>query len=326
MGKFKSESFDLFEKRSLLAFGVVFFLSLSCTSFSKSPEKKQADNSSVPSENSNGGNEEKPFRLSSNVAKDGSLILLFIQDVKESPLQNLKVQFEGESYPVMEGSEPQRKFALIPVAFNSKPRSTKVLISYNEKDKETKVELPLTVEDGNYPSEVLKVGAKHIDPPKSVVKRILAEQKEVGALYRIEKKERYWKGQFSKPIDSEITSPYGNKRVYNGKMKSFHQGMDFRAKVGTPILSPEGGVVVLAKDLYFTGGTVILDHGFGFFTVYCHMSEVKTKVGVAVKKGEVLGLSGATGRVSGPHLHWGAVVNRQKVNPENLLRVLPVAL
>jgi murein DD-endopeptidase MepM/ murein hydrolase activator NlpD len=133
---------------------------------------------------------------------------------------------------------------------------------------------------------------------------------------------RHWSGPFLLPIESEVTSPFGNKRLYNGTMKNFHQGLDLRAREPTPIRAPEGAVVVLAKDLYFTGNTVILDHGYGLFTVYGHMSKLDVKKGQIVKKAELLGLSGATGRASGPHLHWGAVLMRMKFNPQDLVQSL----
>jgi murein DD-endopeptidase MepM/ murein hydrolase activator NlpD len=105
-------------------------------------------------------------------------------------------------------------------------------------------------------------------------------------------------------------------------MKSYHKGVDLRARTPLPIRAPEGGKVALAKDLYFTGNTVILDHGYGLYTIYGHMSKLGVKVGERVAKGAVLGLSGMTGRANGPHLHWGAVLMGEKFNPENLTRVL----
>jgi murein DD-endopeptidase MepM/ murein hydrolase activator NlpD len=124
------------------------------------------------------------------------------------------------------------------------------------------------------------------------------------------------------PIDSKVTSIYGTKRTFNGEMRSFHQGLDLRAKTGTPVRAPAGGTVVLAKDLFFTGNTVILDHGYGIFTIYAHMSKLGVKKGEKVNVKQQLGLSGATGRASGPHLHWGAQVNKSKVNPLELTRVM----
>ena len=236
---------------------------------------------------------------------------------------SIRVTFEGTDFPVFE-KEKGVYASLVVVAFNTKPRDAKIEIAYSKKgaNKKQGIALPITVVDGNYRSEVLKVQEEKVNPPKRVMKRIMAEQKEIGALYRVIEKKRYWKGAFALPIPSEITSPFGNKRLFNGSMKSFHQGLDLRARTPTPIHAPEGAVVAMAKDLYFTGNTVILDHGYGLFTIYGHMSKLEVKKGDTIEKGQLLGLSGMTGRASGPHLHWGAVLMKQKFNPQDLVQVL----
>ena len=139
--------------------------------------------------------------------------------------------------------------------------------------------LPLEIVDGHYKSETLKVDEKKVNPPKKELKRILREQAELKEIYSHLTHEKYWDGPFVLPVDSVVTSPFGSKRIYNGEMKSFHQGLDLRAHIGTPIHAASGGVVVLAKDLFFTGNTVLIDHGYGVFTVYCHMSALKVKNG-----------------------------------------------
>jgi murein DD-endopeptidase MepM/ murein hydrolase activator NlpD len=262
--------------------------------------------------------------LSSQSAKDGSLVEVRLEP--KSPIDPLSVavKLEGVDFPVIPVEGKDTLLALVVVPFNSKPRETKLEIHWNSKGALAKKQafLPLKVVDGNYRSEVLRVQEEKINPPKRVLKRIIAEQKEIGALYRNVRKKRHWAGPFILPIESEITSPFGNKRLYNGSMKNFHQGLDLRARTPTPIRAPEAAEVVLAKDLYFTGNTVILDHGYGLFTIYGHMSKLSVKKGDTVKKEQVLGLSGATGRASGPHLHWGAVLMRQKFNPQDLVQVL----
>ena len=108
-------------------------------------------------------------------------------------------------------------------------------------------------------------------------------------------------------------------RVYNGKTTGFHACLDMAAPKGTPVAAAADGRVALAGDLYFSGGTVLLDHGGGLFTQYMHLSRVDVKDGDAVARGTILGLVGATGRVTGPHLHWGARLNGARVNPEALV-------
>jgi murein DD-endopeptidase MepM/ murein hydrolase activator NlpD len=119
-----------------------------------------------------------------------------------------------------------------------------------------------------------------------------------------------------------MSSRYGGKRMFNGEMKSFHQGLDLRAGVDTPVIAPERGRVVLAQDLFFTGNTLIFDHGMGLFSIYAHLNHLKVKVGDEVQKEQLIALSGKTGRASGPHLHWGIVIHSQKVDPETLIHEL----
>ncbi len=275
--------------------------------------------------------EDATFDITVSAAKavDGSLLRISLKAKSKREFSAMKAVFEGVIFPVLpfeQSAENDQYDAYVVIPFNSKPRQSVVEIKWSETDgglrKEKQTSVPVEIIDGNYRSEKLTVDGKKIDPPKKVLKRILSEQREIGALYRKVGKQKLWSGPFELPIESEITSPFGNKRVYNGKMNGFHQGLDLRARTPVPIRAPEGARVALAKDLYFTGGTVILDHGHGLFTIYAHMSKIDVKKGDRLEKGKVLGLSGATGRISGPHLHWGAVLMRQKFNPQDLVRVL----
>ena len=126
--------------------------------------------------------------------------------------------------------------------------------------------------------------------------------------------------KFIPPMSSVITSPFGSARVFNGTLKSYHSGTDFRAATGSVVIASNDGIVVIAKDRYYAGGSVIIDHGEGIYTQYYHLSAIKVKVGQSVKKGEIIGLSGASGRVSGPHLHFGVIVHGVQVNPLNFIK------
>jgi len=287
------------------------FFALSCQS---SPKSKEASPSPVRIDHV----EAFDVTLSKSQVPDGSLVSMGLHPLMEIDVLGVKVRFEGKEFPVFPTGNGRDLASVLVIPFNSKPRTTKIELSWQG----GKAEIPIEVIDGNYPSEKLVVDEKKINPPKSVMKRIAREVKEIGAIYRKIAPERYWNGPFVLPLDSEITSNFGNKRVYNGSMKSFHQGLDLRARSPLPIRAPEGAKVVLAKDLYFTGNTVILDHGYGLFTIYGHMSKLAVKAGERVTKGQDLGLSGATGRASGPHLHWGAVLLHEKFNPIDLTRIL----
>jgi murein DD-endopeptidase MepM/ murein hydrolase activator NlpD len=120
------------------------------------------------------------------------------------------------------------------------------------------------------------------------------------------------------PVPGKPTGIFGERRFFNGQPRSPHPGLDLKAATGTPVLAAGAGRVALACDLYWTGGTVVIDHGGGLFTVYGHLSKVEVAEGTVVEAGARVGLSGATGRVTGPHLHWGAKIGDVPVDPRAL--------
>lgn len=262
-------------------------------------------------------------RLSASSAVDGSVVLVKVRAPKGSagPVSGV---FEGKEipfFPVPEEGEDAWG-AVLGIPFNHAPGPTTVLVRAGEGGAALERSLTLSITDGQYPAESLKVDAKFENIRRKDLARINREKAEIGALYHLVSPKKRWSGPFVLPIASEITSRFGTKRVFNGQMKSFHQGLDLKAPIGTPVRAPAGGKVVLAKDLFFTGNTVILDHGYGVFTIYAHMSQLKVKKGEAVLVNGTLGLSGKTGRASGPHLHWGAVIHKSKVNPADLTKVM----
>jgi len=145
------------------------------------------------------------------------------------------------------------------------------------------------------------------------------EQVVLNALYKKSAPLPYFTGAFKAPLDSTITSIYGMRRIYNKNHRSQHLGTDFRAPVGVPIPVANRGRVMFAGDLFYTGGTVIVDHGMDIFTVYGHMSEVKAVDGQVVNQGDIIGLAGSTGRSSGPHLHWGVKIHGQYIDGYSLI-------
>ena len=133
--------------------------------------------------------------------------------------------------------------------------------------------------------------------------------------------EREWMGQFTAPADAAISDVFGSQRVFNGKTSSPHLGLDFRVPSGTPVTAMNEGTVLLARPLYFEGNFVVLDHGQGLLTLYLHLSEFKVKEGDQVKRGQVVGLSGGTGRATGPHLHVAVRWQGTYLDPARLMRL-----
>jgi murein DD-endopeptidase MepM/ murein hydrolase activator NlpD len=177
----------------------------------------------------------------------------------------------------------------------------------------------LAISAKSFPEQRLTVESKFVNPPGSAAKRIEREKKRLGAIYARRTPLPPPASPFVSPVPGEPTSEFGTRRIFNGEPRAPHPGIDLRAASGTPVAVSGPGRVALATILYFSGGTVIVDHGGGLFTVYAHLSKIETKEGVSVRAGDVVGMSGATGRVTGPHLHWGARVGEAIFDPRALL-------
>lgn len=184
---------------------------------------------------------------------------------------------------------------------------------------EASARLEVAIAAKEFPEQRLTVEEKYVSPPKEVESRIAAERKRLDAIYARRTPPPEALGPFVAPVPGEPTSAFGLKRFFNEKPRSPHSGLDLRAPTGTPVVAAGAGTVALAHDLYFSGKTVILDHGGGLFTIYAHLSRIDVREGDAVARGARLGLSGATGRVTGPHLHWGGRVGERIFDPRGLL-------
>ncbi|MFI5346634.1 MAG: M23 family metallopeptidase [Elusimicrobiota bacterium] len=176
----------------------------------------------------------------------------------------------------------------------------------------------LTVEAGRFPIEELKVAQKFVTPAKTDAERAEGESVKLHRLFTHGEEKRLFEGSFVPPIPGASTARFGERRVFNGQPRAPHSGMDLKAKLGVPVRAPAAGRVVLAGSLYFSGNTVVLDHGLGLTTLYAHLSKMSVKSGDLVKKGQLLGKVGATGRVTGPHLHWALKLGEARIDPYSL--------
>jgi len=167
-----------------------------------------------------------------------------------------------------------------------------------------------------YPTEYIKLqNQRQVEPNPDDVRRIEQEQARSNAAlsrFTVEGEPAF---ALAPPIVGVRKDTYGSRRFFNGQPRNPHSGMDIAAATGTPIHAPAAGTVVEAGDFFFNGNTLYIDHGYGLITMYCHLSKVDVKPGDRVAKGTVLGEVGATGRVTGPHLHWGVALNRAMVDP-----------
>ena len=168
----------------------------------------------------------------------------------------------------------------------------------------------------------LRVNDGFVEPPPEDARRIVADAERLNAIFGSVSGRR-WQGPFRPPVAGEATSNFGTRSFFNGRPRAPHAGIDYRGAVGTPIVAPNVGRVVLADDLFFTGNTIVVDHGLGLYTLLAHMSRIDVKVGDDVTTGSPVGLVGKTGRVTGPHLHWSVRLGAARVDPALLLQLAP---
>jgi hypothetical protein len=179
----------------------------------------------------------------------------------------------------------------------------------------------IEIHPAHYATGTLTVEPKFVEPPPEEMARIKSEIDLKTKVFASSAARPLWSGNFRAPITAPATSSFGMRRTYNGKLASVHKGMDFRAPSGTAVRAGNSGVIVLARPLYFEGNCVVIDHGLGLFTVSMHLSRIDVQEGQRVKLGQQIGLSGATGRVTGPHLHWSVRWQDASLDPAKLLRM-----
>lgn len=180
-------------------------------------------------------------------------------------------------------------------------------------------EIEFKVEEKEYHAEKLRVDPKKIKLSPRDQKRADEEQLILNQIYASSLGNLQFTRPFTQPMTNAVTSVYGTKRVYNKQKKGQHLGIDYRAAIGDKVPAANRGRVVFAGDLFYTGGTVIIDHGLDIFTVYGHLSKTIASAGDTVDRGDLIGLSGNSGRTSGPHLHWGVKIQGQYVDGMSLI-------
>jgi len=182
---------------------------------------------------------------------------------------------------------------------------------------------PVEVAPGGFEVQRLTLPEKQVDLKGEALRRVLAENRSLIKIFNRVRPQQLWRHAFIMPVDGPITSSFGLRRVLNDKPRSPHSGVDIGAPEGTEVASCNDGIVVLVEALYLCGKTIIIDHGCGLYSMYFHLSETRVNQGDQVGVGECIGLVGATGRVTGPHLHWGVRLLGARVDPFSLLKAVP---
>lgn len=179
----------------------------------------------------------------------------------------------------------------------------------------------LEVAKAAYPLVELTVQSKFTAPSRRVLKRIRKEEALKHRVFSQSSAAQLWRGPFQAPVREPVTEQFGVRRIFNGELKSEHQGLDYHAPRGTRVVAANAGTVVLARRLFFEGNCVVVDHGEGLMTLYMHLSKFKVRKGQKVRRGQLLGLSGATGRATGPHLHLAVRWEGVYLDPAKLLKL-----
>jgi hypothetical protein len=187
--------------------------------------------------------------------------------------------------------------------------------------KEVHATQQLEVFPGTYKTTTLHVEEKYVQPDAATLARIAADKVVKDAAFAHTSSEPLWAGSFESPVPFTPTDSFGTRRMFNGKLASIHRGTDFHAPAGTLVVAANDGVVIIAQGMFYEGNLVVVDHGQQFSTLYMHLSKIEVKVGERVHKGQRLGLSGATGRVTGPHLHLGVRWQGMYVDAVKLLKI-----
>lgn len=248
---------------------------------------------------------------------------VFLEFEKQDGILYEKLILDKKEYKVYEHPVDVKKYyALIPISYYEKPSNKTIKLLYKQDAKEMSKTVALEVKDGLYKKETLKVQQSKVTLSQKDKNRAEKEYAEAMKVYNTSTPKSYISSKFIAPMQSKITSEFGKARVYNDTLKGYHSGTDYRASVGTPIVASNDGVIALVEDRFYSGGSVIIDHGHGIYTCYFHMSKFDVKKGQEVKKGETIGLSGNSGRVTGPHLHFSVRVASEQVDPLQLIELL----
>ena len=261
------------------------------------------------------------LKLSAPESSQGTLLRVELGN--SGDLKEVKGEWAGKDVSFwQDAAHANIRRAFLGVDLEQAPGTGKFVVTAKRENGESAgCTADVTVKAGHFVVEKLSVDEKFVQPNPEDEKRAERESQRLREIYATRTPEKYWNGAFRFPVAGPRQGTnFGTRRILNGEPRSPHSGLDIRASTGTPVHASQRGRVALAGPLYYAGNTVLLDHGMGIYTFYCHLSKIDVKEGEVVDAGALIGLVGATGRVTGPHLHWALEVNEARVNP---LQILP---
>jgi murein DD-endopeptidase MepM/ murein hydrolase activator NlpD len=253
------------------------------------------------------------------VASQGQAVELSCPD--EAGLRAVEARWEGHTVPFVRRGTGW--VAVVGVDLDARPGAHVAELSFRYQDGHArKADDTVTVNAQKFPTTKLTVEDRYVELSPEDAARASKEAQETDAIYATLTPESYWSEPFIVPIHGATDGRnFGHRRVFNGQPRAPHSGADLKADTGTPVYAANRGRVVLAKDLFYSGNAVFVDHGLGLYTIYLHLSKIDVAPGSIVERGERVGLAGATGRVTGPHLHWAVRIVDARVDPFSLLRL-----
>jgi murein DD-endopeptidase MepM/ murein hydrolase activator NlpD len=249
----------------------------------------------------------------------GELVVLTL--TTPTGVDRVRVSAFGHLIPATE-VESRAWRALIGIDLDVAPGKHTVSIRARSGENEIAMTYDLVVKPRRFATRRLQVDEAMVNPPAAMWARIQQEAAELGRLWNQSAAEPLWTGPFVRPVPDQANSIFGTRSIFNGERRSPHSGTDFLSPAGTPIQAPNAGRVVLARSLYFTGNTLMIDHGLGLVSLFAHLSAFSVRESDMVSTGQIVGNVGATGRVTGPHLHWAVRANGARVDALSLLAVL----
>ena len=227
----------------------------------------------------------------------------------------------GHKIQFFESRDGKSWLALAGVDVEAKPGASKLAVRVYMGIDTADFSREIDILPAHYRTTTLTVAPRFVEPSPDELKIIDTDKELKKRVFGASAAEALWHGSFRAPVRAAATDSFGTRRTFNGKLASIHKGMDYRARPGTVVRAANSGTVVLARKLYFEGNCVVIDHGLGLYTLSMHLSRMDVHEGERVATGERIGLSGATGRVTGPHLHWAVRWQGAYLDPAKLLRL-----
>lgn len=223
--------------------------------------------------------------------------------------------FQGREIPFFK-TKNNSFGALVGIDMTVKPDNYTLTLKLKDKTGTArKKKYMLNIASGSFGTQTLTLPEDMVELDSKTLARVKKEQAIIDKVWESDTMDRLWEGGFLLPVRGEISGTFGQNRIINGEPRNPHSGEDLKAPEGTEVLATNAGIVRLVADFFFSGKSIIIDHGLGLYSMYFHLSRVDVKEGERVKKGHVIGLVGQSGRATGPHLHWGIRVNGARINP-----------